>query len=181
MRRTGRAAIAAAFALALAAASQGAASAAPLADVDAMLMGGNLTGFTLLGIGPSTAQYSLSGNCSLFVGGSSVPTFVDVPPDEGGTGGTCGGISGTGTFNSLGCGSGTAVGSMSIVEPLGDSVGLSYTIAFVAGVGVLSGTWTDDGGSGPAAGVVLIVPRSPVDCTGVITQYNFTAMVSAEY
>jgi hypothetical protein len=176
MRRTSRAAIAAAFGLALVAAGQGAASAAPVADVDVARIGGNLSGLNLLGIGPSTSPYALSGNCNPVVAG--VPTFADVPPDEAGT---CSAASGSGTFSSLSCGSGTAAGSLSLVEPLGDSVGLSYTIVFVAGVGVLSGTWTDDGGSGPAAGVVQIAPPSATDCTGVVTQYNFTALVAGEY
>jgi hypothetical protein len=176
MRRTGRAAIAAAFALALAGAGQGAASAAPLADVDVAVMTGSLTGMSLLGVGPSTSNYTLSGFCS-----TAVPTFIDVPPDEGATGGTCRSVSGAGTFSSLSCGSGTAVGSLSFVEPLGDSVGLSYTIVFVGGIGVLSGTWTDDGGSGPAVGVVQILPRAALDCTGVVTVYDFNAVVAAEY
>jgi hypothetical protein len=186
MRRRGNPASAVGAALlavaAVALAPTGAA-AAPIADVDAVLMGGTFGAFSppLLGIGPSSGVYTLSGNCALFVGGTSVPTFFDAPPDEGGTNGTCTGVSGSGTFTSLSCGTGTAVGNLTINEPAGDGATLTYTMVFVAGVGIVSGTYTDDGGSGPAAGVALILPTAATNCLGVITQYNFTAVVAAEY
>jgi len=184
MLRTRRAVTWAAIALALGATGLSGAEAAPLADADALLMGGSFGAFTppVFGLGPSSGQYTVSGNCALVAAGVSVPTFFDVPPDEGGvTGGTCKGVSGSGTFNSLSCGTGTTSGGMQIVEPSGDTVVLNYSIVFIAGVGVLSGSWADDGGSGLAAGVVLLLPASPTDCAGVVSQYNFTAVVVAEY
>ncbi len=183
MSKTRRAVAAAAVLLALSSAGISTAKAAPLADADVVVMGGSFGAFTppLFGLGPSSGQYTVGGNCTLVAAGVSVPTFIDVPPDEGLTGGTCHGVSGSGTFNSLSCGTGTASGSMSIIEPAGDRAALDYSIVFVAGIGALTGTWADDGGSGPAVGVVLIVPSNPADCLGVVSQYNFTAVVAAEY
>ena len=183
MSRIRRPAAVAAIVLALGATGLTRAQAAPLADADVAILGGSFGSFTppVFGLGPSSGQYTVSGNCSLIAAGVSVPTFVDVPPDEGLTGGTCRGVSGSGTFNSLSCGTGTAAGTIDVVEPAGDTAVLSYTIVFVAGVGALTGTWADDGGSGPAVGVVLIVPANPTDCTGVVSEYDFTAVVAAEY
>ena len=184
MRTTGNRLLAAATAaLAMAAATVGnptGAAAAPTGDVDLVIMGGVFGAMAppLLGIGPSSASYTVGANCALMVGSTQVPTFIDVPPDELGQ---CGSVSGSGSFNSLSCGTGTTVGTMTITEPSGDKVTLSYTMVFVAGVGAVEGTWTDDGGSGPAVGVARITPNSPLDCTGVIGQYNFTAVVAAEY
>jgi hypothetical protein len=186
MRKRGNpliAASAAVLAVAAATVAPGGAHAAPLADVDVVAMGGTFGAFSppLLGVGPSNGAYVVNGNCALIVAGTQVPTFFDVPPDEGGLNGTCSSVSGSGSFTSLSCGTGITTGHMTINEPAGDGAVLTYTMVFVAGVGVVEGTWTDDGGSGPAAGVALILPTAVTNCLGVITQYNFTALIAAEY
>jgi hypothetical protein len=182
MRRTGNRLIAAVTAaLAAATATVGTAShAAAAGDVDLVIMGGVFGAMfpPLTGIGPSSALYTVGANCALMVAGTQVPTFVDVPPDELGQ---CGSVSGSGSFNSLSCATGTTVGNMTITEPSGDKVTLAYTMVFVGGVGVVTGTWSDDSSSGPAVGAARIAPNSPLDCTGVITQYSFTALIAAEY
>lgn len=175
MRRTGIAAIGAFVAALAVTVSPAAAQAVP--DLDVAVVDGTLSGFALPGVGMATAGYSMSGACGLAVAGQPVP-FVDIPPDEGTS---CGGVSGSGTFSSLGCGTGTATGSLSLTEPAGDTATVSYTIVFVAGVGGLVGNWSDGGASGPATGVVLLVPPSPSQCTGVVTQYLFNAVIAAEY
>lgn len=180
------AAVAAAMAMAPAVAS----AAGP--DIDAFLVTGTIGAFStpLPAVGLGTAQYTLSGLCvSVSVAGTSIPTFIDVPPDEGGTQGTCASIGGSGTITSVACGTGTASGSMTITEPSASTASLVYTLVLVGGIGILASSglgYSDDGGSGPAAGVFVLIPNPTLPepntgCTPEITSYSFTGLVVAEY
>jgi hypothetical protein len=72
-------------------------------------------------------------------------------------------ISSSGNFTNIVCGTGLAVGTATLAEAGSDTYNFSYTIVFVAGVGVLAGTATEVGGDvapGAVAGVVQITPTA---------------------
>ena len=84
---------------------------------------------------------------------------VDVDGDGTPEAGLCG-ISSSGSYTNIVCGTGTATGNAGITGP--EPYSINYTITFVAGLGVLvgSGGDTDGGPSGPAVGVVDIAPNT---------------------
>ena len=108
---------------------------------------------------PASASYTFNTHV---VAGVSLCAELGVDVDGDGAlpeAGTCG-ISSSGTYTNIVCGTGTATGSASVTGPEG--YGINYTITFVAGLGVLlgSGADTDGGNNGTDVGIVDIAPNT---------------------
>jgi hypothetical protein len=113
---------------------------------------GHTTGLTPVQLLGGSGSYSFSSDVCVFV---STDAF---PPEFG----TCGTTS-SGTYSNIVCGTGSASGSATFTEADGGSDTFSYTITFVAGVGVLQGG---------ATGVVVIIPTglgAPSSCVTAFT------------
>jgi hypothetical protein len=74
-------------------------------------------------------------------------------------------IASNGTFTNIVCGTGGVMGSATITE-VGESTPAtaSYAATFVSGLGVVTGTYDDDGGQGPLVGLVLLAPTVAGNC-----------------
>lgn len=91
-----------------------------------------------------------------------VPASIELPTNTG-----CTLDLGTGSFTSIVCGTGNASGSSgSLVETGLDpdtTTSISYTLTFIAGIGVLTGTGTEsDSGAATLTGVMLMTPEIPL-------------------
>lgn len=135
----------------------GAIASAPLAasaadgDSDVAVFVGHTTGLTPVQLTGGSGSY---GFVSDVCAGASTDT---TPPEVA----TCG-ISSSGTYTNIVCGTGSAAGSATATEP--DSTDtFSYSILFVSGVGVLTGG---------ATGVVLIVPTGNGLPSSCVTQFT---------
>jgi hypothetical protein len=137
----------------------GAIASAPLAasaadgDTDVAAFVGHTTGLTPVQATGGTGSYS-------FVSDVCAGVSLDATPPEAGT---CS-ITSSGTYSNIVCGTGSASGSATATENVdGAADTFSYTITFVAGVGVIQGG---------ATGVVLIVPTglgAPSSCVTAFT------------
>jgi hypothetical protein len=150
---------------------------AEIADVDAIVFQGTTTVLTPVHIIGGGGNYTFTGTAT----GPSVNAPCE---DDGDTDCTAGAVdaeafilqplSSSGTYTSIVCGTGTATGTATITEGQGsDSYNVSYSITFVAGIGLLLGSATEAGSaeSGPVVGVVQISPAGigpvpPIPPTG---------------
>ncbi|HXA28696.1 MAG TPA: hypothetical protein VN193_08095 [Candidatus Angelobacter sp.] len=121
--------------------------------------------------GPST--YTLAGACS--------PTFPSYISTDDGLPHVCPGVTGSGTYVNVVCGTGTLSGTLTITELPGETSGLAYTGVLVAGLGLIEGSYSDDGGSGVAVGVALITPEPPTSCLTGVQQFQAQIVAVAAY
>jgi hypothetical protein len=91
--------------------------------------------------------------------------------------GLCG-LSFGGDYVNTVCGTGIAGGSVVLTEPDGSSETIVFSVSFVAGQGVLTGTSSTDDGTDTWAGYVNIVPTGG-DCATGVTQFRYTAAAVA--
>ena len=124
---------------------------------------------------PPNGTYQFSGSCVVSVDAA-------VPPPPGPTVGQGGcGISGSGTFINLICGTGTVAGSAKVTESgEADPATATYSIAFVANLGTVTGTWQDDGAIGALIGQVAIVPIGGDCVTQAVSEFEVSGWVAAE-
>jgi hypothetical protein len=144
-------------------------------------------GFTALAVSAVVAAVGLSGSAPASAAGPATCQFngltsqlTPIPVTGGNTGtytfsGTANCVTAngaqtstpvlsSGTYNNIQCGTGTAVGSVSVTG-IGS---FSYSITFAAGQGVLTATSPGDQGGGP----VTIVPQPGGCVTGPVTQFT---------
>ena len=125
-----------------------------LTPVPAILNAKTPTCITSLGAACSGTYSFNSSNA----GGACEGASIGTTPAVGG----CVINSPTGSYNNIICGTGSARDAGATVsESDGDVYNTAYSINFVSGVGVITGSATaSDGGSGPEAGVVVIIPTA---------------------
>jgi len=125
--------------------------------------------------GSANAAVLLSGGGGTFSFSTGAPlgcTAVD--PDDGVVASCT--INASGSFTNIVCGTGSASGTATISDPSDGGVTVTFSITFVAGVGVLTGSAQ----GGPVAGAVLITANSPqtdgVHCTNGFTVNSANAI-----
>jgi hypothetical protein len=119
------------------------------------------------------STYTIAGACS--------PTFPSYLSSDDGLPHACPSLTGTGTYSNVICGTGTLGGSMTITEPPGETADLLYTVVLVGGLGLVEGTFSDDGGSGFAVGVAVITPEPPNSCLTGVQQFQAQIVAVAAY
>lgn len=116
-----------------------------------------------------TSAFSVAGSCS--------PTFPSYISTDDGLPSACPNLTGSGTYMNLICGTGLLTGTLTVTEPSGETATLSYTIVIVAGIGAVEAGFSDDGGSGVAAGAAVITPEPPSSCLTGVQQFQLQAAV----
>lgn len=150
------------------------ASAAPQ-DVEVLTFTGVASGaFPPLQLNtPSTGTYSFHGQCIVFAEVGVAEPVTAAPSG-------CS-ITSSGTFTNILCPTGTVTGTATVTEAQGGTATYTYTVVFVAGIGVLEGTINDDGRTGTAAGVLVLVPLDGNCVTTAVSQFEVTGAVTAVY
>jgi hypothetical protein len=128
-----------------------------------------------------------------FAGGADACAILSLPetsellaPPPGDPIGSCSTISGTGTYQSIVCGTGTASGHATVKVDDDDGViNADFSAATVAGVSVMVATnpTTTDGDAGGVGIGILVAsdinhPGQPDECTGDTTAFDLEGMVA---
>lgn len=145
------------------------------ADVDAVVFAGATGTITTVPlIGPSNPDPGSYTFGSAICAGAS----VDTAP-AGAQAGTCV-IASSGTFHNIVCGTGSAAGTATVsagglLPSAEQTETITYSITFVAGVGLLTGSSSD---GDTTAGVVSIIPTGG-NCVQGVTQFTASGAVLA--
>lgn len=130
-------------------------------------------------VGVTTSSYQLAATCGV---DPRAPSFIDADTSgmEPQTG-TCGSLSGPGSYTNAVCGTGIAQGSATLFEPNGEKVAVGpYVIVFVSGVGLVAMLGYGDDGAviGGGGGVALMVPTSLIGC-GTLSNIGLVLVLGA--
>lgn len=163
-------------------------------DADLYVVHASVTPLAPLALVLSSADYSLSsGACRAVMLPSpvstSVPGYLDAPPDESGN---CTSFSGGGTLTVVNCNTGVVTAAWNLLEPDGDTAVFTGDGVMVGGVAVIAappsstlgtGYWDPSSATSPGAAVsvALFAPTGTALCPNSSYIGQVTAAVVAGY